>query len=53
MPPIAGANAADMHRAMIEFREGQRPATVMHQITKGYSNDELRRIAEYFSKQKR
>lgn len=30
------------------FRTGQRPATIMHQITKGYSQEQLETIARYF-----
>jgi cytochrome c553 len=52
MPAIAGYNASEMHRILVEFREGKLPATVMHQLAKGYSNDELRRIADYYSRQK-
>lgn len=34
------------------FRSGQRPATVMHQLSKGYSPEQLDAIATYFSQQK-
>jgi cytochrome c553 len=30
------------------FRTGQRPATIMHQITKGYSQEQLETLAKYF-----
>jgi cytochrome c553 len=53
MPAIAGYNAPDLHRMLVEFKEGKRQATVMHQLAKGYSSEELRRIAEYFSRQTR
>jgi cytochrome c553 len=33
------------------FRTGQRPATIMHQITKGYSQEQLETIAKYFGSQ--
>jgi cytochrome c553 len=52
MPAIAGRSGTDLHAMLIEFKEGKRPATVMQQLVKGYSGDELRRIAEYFSRQK-
>jgi cytochrome c553 len=35
------------------FRSGRQPATVMHQIARGYSDDELRSIAGYFAAQPR
>jgi cytochrome c553 len=34
------------------FRSGQRPATIMHQITKGYSLEQLETLAKYFAAQK-
>jgi cytochrome subunit of sulfide dehydrogenase len=37
---------------LMAFRSGQRPATIMHQITKGYSQEQLETLAVYFSKQK-
>jgi cytochrome c553 len=37
---------------MLEFKAGKRPATIMHQHAKGYSDDELKRIAQYFSQLK-
>ena len=50
IPAIAGRGAETLYRALIEFKGGQRPAaTVMHQHAKGYSDDELRRIAQYFA----
>ncbi len=35
---------------MTQFKEGKKPATVMHQLTKGYSSEEIAALAEYFSK---
>jgi cytochrome c553 len=33
---------------LMAFRNGQRPATIMHQITKGYSQEQLETLARYF-----
>lgn len=49
MPALAGRPADDLYRALIEFRTGKRPATVMHQHARGYTEDELRRIADWFA----
>jgi len=50
IPPIAGRDAEVLYRALIEFKTGQRPAaTVMHQHAKGYTDDELKRIAQFFA----
>lgn len=46
MPPLAGMTADAVLEAMIEFRSGERPATVMHQHARGYTEEQLRRIAD-------
>lgn len=51
--PLAGMARDDLVRKFTEFRSGARPATVMHQIAKGYTDEQLRLIAEYFSAQKK
>ena len=38
---------------MRAFRDGQRPATVMHQIAKGYSDAQIEAIAGWYAAQKR
>jgi sulfide dehydrogenase cytochrome subunit len=37
---------------LMAFRNGQRPATIMHQITKGYSQEQLETLAKYFGDKK-
>jgi cytochrome subunit of sulfide dehydrogenase len=37
---------------MTAFKTGTRPATIMHQLSKGYSDAQIALMAEYFSKQK-
>jgi len=49
MPALAGRGGDELYRALVEFRTGKRPATVMHQHTRGYTEDELRRIADWFA----
>jgi cytochrome c553 len=50
IPALAGRDLAVLLAALAEFNAGQRPAaSVMHQHTKGYSDDELRRIAQYYA----
>lgn len=52
VPALAGRRADDLLRALLEFKNNQRPAaTVMHQHAKGYTDDELRRIAQVFAAQ--
>jgi cytochrome c553 len=50
MPSLAGRDKEEMFKLVSEMKEGKRSATVMHQIGKGYDDDELRRILDYFSR---
>ncbi len=53
IPSIAGLEPAYFLAAMQEFRDGKRPATVMHQHAKGYTEQEFEVLAAYFSAQQR
>ena len=50
--PIAGMAAERIVTLMTQFRDGTRPATVMHQIAKGYTPEQIRLIADYLAAQK-
>ena len=52
MPNIAGLDQAYMVKQMNDFKSGARPATVMHQIAKGYNDEQIALLAAYFSVQK-
>lgn len=49
---LAGLDKDYIMGQLLAFRSGQRPATIMHQISRGYSQDQLTSLADYFSKQK-
>ena len=51
MRPLAGVPAERILALLADFRSGAQPATVMHQIAKGYSDEQLRLIAGYFAAQ--
>jgi sulfide dehydrogenase cytochrome subunit len=51
MPNLGGMPATYFVEQMRAFREGKRPATVMHQLAKGYSDAELAALAEFFARQ--
>ena len=53
IPTIAGLERAYIVTTMQEFKAGTRQATVMHQHAKGYTDQEVEILADYFSKQKR
>jgi len=49
---LAGLPADYTLSQLLAFRTGERKATIMHQITKGYSQDQLESLAKYFATQK-
>lgn len=48
-PSLAGQNRDYLLKQMQEFRDGKRPATIMHQHAKGYTSEQLALIAGYFA----
>ena len=53
VPGLAGMPAAYITEQMKAFKAGTRPATVMHQLAKGFSDAQIDTIAAYFAAQKR
>jgi cytochrome c553 len=53
MESLAGKDKEELVQKLLDFKAGRKPATLMHQLTKGYSDDELRAIAAYFAAQKK
>lgn len=51
MESLAGEPKAKLLQKMADFRSGAKPATIMHQITKGYTDEQLDLIAAYFAAQ--
>lgn len=51
--PIAGLPRDHIATQMRAFRDGKRPATVMHQIAKGYTDQQIDAMAGWFAAQKR
>jgi cytochrome c553 len=49
---IGGLPADKLTGLLIAFKTGTKQGTIMHQHAKGYSDDELKRIAQYFSQLK-
>ena len=52
VPRLVGRSAAEIKAAMQEFRAGQKPASVMDRIAKGFSDDEIAAIAAWYAAQK-
>ena len=51
--PLAGLPRDHIATQMRAFRDGKRPATVMHQIAKGYTDTQIDALAGWFAAQKR
>ena len=52
MPGIAGRSKESLASTLKDYKEGKRPGTVMHQLAKGYTNEQIDLIAAYFAAQK-
>ena len=56
IPALADLGADDLLARLLDFKAGRRPATVMHQLARGYGDEELRAIsihlATYFAARK-
>ena len=49
IPSIYGKSARFINQALTEFRSGYRASTVMGRHAKGYSDKEIKLIADYFA----
>jgi len=49
MKSLAGRKEDELLKLLADYRSGAQPATVMHQIVKGYSEDQLKLIVKHFA----
>ncbi|HLH95537.1 MAG TPA: cytochrome C [Xanthobacteraceae bacterium] len=49
---LVGRNPNEIVAAMKAFRSGDKPATIMDRIAKGFTDDEIKAIAEWYGAQK-
>ena len=49
---LAGMPKDDLVRTMKDFKSGQKPATVMQQLAKGYTDEQIEALAGWFAAQK-
>ena len=49
MPVLAGRPQGELVVIIKEFRDGKRPSTVMQQLAKGYTDEQLVLIASYLA----
>ncbi len=48
-PPIAGTPKEDFVKVWAAFRANERPATIMNRIARGYTDEEVATLADYFA----
>jgi len=53
VPSLAGVPKADIVTKMKEFKGGQRPGTIMPQLAKGFTDEQIDLIAGWFAAQKK
>ncbi len=51
MPGLAGLSRTYFVEQMNAFRAGTRQATIMHQLSKGYTDAQVAALADYFAAQ--
>ena len=49
MESLAGVPKDDLQKKLMDFKNGRKPATLMHQISKGYTDEQLEQLAGYFA----
>lgn len=49
MESLAGKDKDELLQKMLDFKTGKKPATIMHQLSKGYSDEQLQQLAAYFA----
>lgn len=52
IPALAGYPADRLVATLADFKSGRKPATIMHQIAKGYTDAQIASIAAYFAAQR-
>ena len=53
VPSLAGMPREYMLTQLRAFKSGSRPATVMHQLSKGFNDGQIDQLAGYFAAQKK
>ena len=51
MKPLAGLSADKIVAMVADYKSGAQPATIMHQISKGYTDEQLKLVAGFFAAQ--
>jgi sulfide dehydrogenase cytochrome subunit len=49
MASLKAYDAAQLAKAMADFKAGARPATIMTRIAKGYSDEQIKAVSDYLA----
>ena len=49
MESLAGKPKDELLKKMLDFKTGKKPATLMHQLSKGYTDEQLEQLAAHFA----
>ena len=52
IPSLAGRDQEELVRIVRDFRTGRRPSTVMQQLAKGFTDEQIEQIANWYSSRK-
>lgn len=52
MPSLASQSKTAIVEAMKKFKSGERPSSIMGRLAKGYTDEQINTMGEFFSKQK-
>ncbi len=52
IPAIAGQDKAYLVQQLKDFRDGKRPSTIMQQLAKGYTDEQIEAAAAYLASRK-
>jgi sulfide dehydrogenase cytochrome subunit len=53
LPPLSGQPQQALSASLHAFKTGARPSTIMAQIAKGYTDEQIELLAAYFAAQKK
>lgn len=51
MPALAGRDRDELLHKLLDFKNDRQRATLMHQLSKGYTDEQLRDLAAFFAAQ--
>ncbi len=49
VPSLAGLPAGQIAQSLRDFKSGKRPSTIMGRLARGYDDEEITAVSEYFA----